>query len=144
MFLPALIFSSVIRTVNHAISSKEGTLQDIWVPMASAVMIFVASSIMTLPMSFFLREKEEFVRRAIWACLVLGNSTVLPLLFMDSICDSFKPLSTDPECLVHVTGFSSLYAIVPTIFTVSTSSTWQHFSYLVTSTIQHFAGSVSI
>lgn len=128
MFLPALVFSSVIKTVTYATSGRGGTLQDVWVPITAAALIFIVAAVVTFPVvRFLLKEKEEFVRRAIWISLVLGNSNTLPLLVMNSICDCFEPLSTDPECLVRATGFSSLYTIVFTILTVSTSLTLSRF-----------------
>lgn len=119
MFLPALVFTSILETVNHGLTGTAGALQDVWVPLATAVLIFIVTAVIAHPLTLLLaRDKEEVVRRVMWTCIVLGNSNTLALLVMQSICDSFSPLKEDPSCVVRSAGYASLYITIVTLFTV--------------------------
>lgn len=119
IFLPALVLASILETVDHGLTGNIGSLQEVWVPLAAGVLIFIITAIVAHPPTLLLvNGKEEAVRRVIWICIVLGNSNTVELLVMQSICDSFSPLKEDPTSLVRSTGYASFYIAIRTIFTV--------------------------
>lgn len=131
VFLPALVFTATLETVKNGLSHNGSALQDIWVPLAAAILIFLLTAAIAHPLTLlFAKRKEEAVRRVMWSCIVLGNSNTMALLVMQSLCDSFAPLNHDPKCVVRSTGFASLYITVVTLFTVSSGN--QRILFLLT------------
>lgn len=57
------------------------------------------------------RNKEEAVRRVIFACIMLGNAGNMPMLILQSLCDNFAPLRQQPNCLTTSAGVTSLFSL---------------------------------
>ena len=58
------------------------------------------------------------MRRAIFACLILGNANSMPLIVMQSLCDTFPPLQQGGKCYVKSMGYASLFMTVVNIVAV--------------------------
>lgn len=65
--------------------------------------------------------KDELVKRAIFMCLVLGNSNSMALLIMQSLCDTYQPLGNVPKCVTRSTTYSTLFILPVTVLTVSST-----------------------
>lgn len=125
LFIPSLVFGSVLDTVHSAIktaSSSAGdpkALQDLWVPISLALGIFAVTALVAFPLTRFVgRNKQEPVRRAIFACLILGNANTMPLLVMQSLCTTFPPFESDSKCYTKAMGYASLYMTIVNIVAV--------------------------
>lgn len=129
LFIPSLIFGSVLDTVHNAIQQANeadgdpAALQDLWFPIVLAFAVFLVSGLIAFPLTYLVaRRKEEAVRRAIFICLTLGNANTMPLLVMQSLCNTFEPLQEGGKCYTRSMGYASLYITIVNIVTVSANS----------------------
>lgn len=128
LFIPALVFGSILHTAHSAIetlitSRDSVALQQIWVPVALAFLVFGMAAVFAYPITKLIASgKQEAVQRAVFACLVLGNANVMPLLVMQSLCATFPPLMSTPHCYDKSMGYASLFLTVINIISVSLSA----------------------
>eukprot|EP00737_Agarophyton_chilense_P002395 gb/GEZJ01002725.1/.p1 GENE.gb/GEZJ01002725.1/~~gb/GEZJ01002725.1/.p1 ORF type:complete len:264 (-),score=28.88 gb/GEZJ01002725.1/:1241-2032(-) len=122
MFIPCLVFVSILHTTHSAIetllTSDESisALQQIWVPILLAFLVLGVGAAFAFPITRVIAaDKQESVRRAIFLCLTLGNANVLPLLVMQSLCDTFPPLMETPQCYEKSMGYASLFLTIVNI-----------------------------
>eukprot|EP00178_Gracilaria_changii_P004431 TRINITY_DN1711_c0_g1_i2.p1 TRINITY_DN1711_c0_g1~~TRINITY_DN1711_c0_g1_i2.p1 ORF type:complete len:396 (-),score=42.94 TRINITY_DN1711_c0_g1_i2:1184-2371(-) len=115
IFFPALVFVAMLSTVQNALKHSAdaealGSAQELWVPLCFSVIISLAMIIVAYPLTILLaRNKSECTRRAIFMCIVLGNSNSMPLLIMQSLCDGYQPLSSNEQCFMKATAYGTLY-----------------------------------
>lgn len=125
LFIPCLVFGSVLDTVYNAAQRANSSvgdssaMQELWVPVVLAITVFVVTAIVAFPLTRIIAaNKEEAVRRAIFACLILGNANTMPLLVMQSLCSEFSLMQFDGKCFTQSMGYASLFMTVVNIFAV--------------------------
>lgn len=95
-------------------------MQELWVPTALAIAVFLVSSLVALPLTRIIaKNKEDAVKRTVFVCLVLGNANTMPLLVMQSLCSEFAPLQFDGKCFTQAMGYASLFMTIVNIVAVS-------------------------
>ncbi|CAN8076853.1 unnamed protein product [Agarophyton chilense] len=134
LFIPSLVFGSILETTHSALMSVQQTggnassLQEIWVPVALALIVYLITAFIAFPITRLVaRHKQEAVKRAIFACLILGNANTMPLLVMQSLCETFPPMQTAPQCYAKSMGYASLFLTVVNI--VSWTALFQYLMY---------------
>eukprot|EP00178_Gracilaria_changii_P024990 TRINITY_DN759_c0_g1_i3.p1 TRINITY_DN759_c0_g1~~TRINITY_DN759_c0_g1_i3.p1 ORF type:complete len:330 (+),score=41.32 TRINITY_DN759_c0_g1_i3:727-1716(+) len=140
LFIPSLVFGSILETTHSALKSLRlnqgdaSALQEIWVPVALAFLIYIITAFIAFPITRLIaREKQEAVKRAIFACLILGNANTMPLLVMQSLCQTFPPLQESQSCYAKSMGYASLFLTVVNI--VSWTALFQYLMYSPDSSI---------
>lgn len=87
LFLPSLLFSSILQTVHDAKLDVERSSPEsfqLLIPAFWAVITLLTSSIVAeVVLSRLLREYEQSVRRVLFIALLLGNANNLPILLLD-------------------------------------------------------------
>lgn len=97
-------------------------MQHVWIPVLLAFITFLVSALIAFPLTFFLAQhKQEAVRRAMFACLILGNANSIPLLVLQSLCDTFEPLQEGGECYATSMGYATLFMTVINMIAVCCS-----------------------
>eukprot|EP00172_Hildenbrandia_rubra_P002935 Plantae.Rhodophyta-Hildenbrandia_rubra.ctg41810.p1 GENE.Plantae.Rhodophyta-Hildenbrandia_rubra.ctg41810~~Plantae.Rhodophyta-Hildenbrandia_rubra.ctg41810.p1 ORF type:complete len:433 (+),score=56.26 Plantae.Rhodophyta-Hildenbrandia_rubra.ctg41810:134-1432(+) len=119
-FLPALLFGSILRTVN---SLKQMKGQDFLVlaPPMCAILVLVLGLFMGWAiMQLFGQGLHPMVKRACVMCVCFGNSNTMPILILRALCESFTPLEEAAGsvelCKAKTTGFVSLYCVIWSTF----------------------------
>lgn len=128
ILLPTLVFGPVLRSshslykavfVSNPSSSSSSAIQDLTVPFTYSVLLLSLTSFLFTPLvSLVSRNKHPFVRALMWACLMLGNATTLPVVIMKALCGSLPQFqSSVAQCSSSVTAYSAIFLIPQIIFT---------------------------
>lgn len=119
------MFGSVLDTVYNAAQRANSSvddssaMQELWVPIALAITVLALTAIVAFPVTRIIAaNKEEAVRRAIFACIMLGNANTMPLLVMQSLCSEFSPFQFDGKCFIQSMGYASLFMTVVNMIAV--------------------------
>lgn len=119
VFLPALLFGSILETVTSARAGSAPAHELVYIVAWATTLLAVGGIVGMLVVAIVARKKEVAVKRAVFACVTLGNANTLPLLLMNGLCDGYAPIRDDPECVSKSTGYIALFLIAWNIATVS-------------------------
>ena len=114
VFVPCLMFSSILSTVSEATALGEGfsrhAVERIYFPLCwGAFVVFVGAMVAFTVVRLIASHKEVAVQRAIFACIAVGNAGNLPLLILQALCADYEPLKVDSQCSMHAAGYAALF-----------------------------------
>lgn len=115
-FLPALLFRSIVHTL-HSMNEKENPNLFIFAPPLVAIFTQSLGLLLGLGiMKLFGANLEPMVRRACVLCVCFGNANTLPIMVLQTLCESFKPLADSAGgvtlCKEKSAGISALFLVI--------------------------------
>lgn len=125
VFMSALVFGPVMETaysLRNTLTSgayHPAVLQDILVPFTFSVFLSSTTAIVFMMIVILIgRGKHPLVKALMWATLMLGNTTTLPVVILQALCNVLPALSAhNPQCLTDVTTYSAIFLIPQIVLT---------------------------